>query len=77
MELVTFKTNISTEKAVQRVANYLNAAVGSTNWQLDINGVDKKLMVYSPGIVNEIQVIDAVHKAGYYAVSIEDYYSIY
>lgn len=77
MELVTFKTNISTEKAVQRVARYLNAAVGATNWQLDISGIDKKLMVYSPGIVNEVQVIDAVHKAGYYAVSIEDYYSVY
>lgn len=48
MELVTFKTNISTEKAVQRVATYLNAAVGTANWQLDIRGADKKLMVYSP-----------------------------
>lgn len=77
MELVTFKTNIGTEKAVQRVARYLNAAIGTANWQLDITGPDKKLMVFSPGMVNEIQVIDAVHKAGYYAVSVEDYYSIY
>lgn len=77
MELVTFKTNISTEKAVQRVATYLNAAVGTANWQLDIKGADKKLMVYSPGMVNEMQVIDAVHKAGYYAISMEDYYSVY
>lgn len=77
MELITFKTNISNEKALQRVAPLLNNAVGSTNWQLDVLGAGNKLMVYSPGIINEMQVIDAVHKAGFYAVSIEDFYAIF
>jgi hypothetical protein len=77
MELITFKTNISNEKALQRVAPLLNNAVGSANWQLDIQGAEKKLMVYSPGIINEMQVVDAVHKAGFYAVNIEDFYAIF
>ncbi len=77
MELITFKTNISNEKALQRVAPLLNNAVGSTNWQLDLSGNEKKLMVYSPGIINELQVIDAVHKAGFYAVNIEDFYAVF
>ena len=76
MELITFKTNISNEKALQRVTPLLNNAVGSANWQLDILGAEKKLMVYSPGIINEMQVLDAVHKAGFYAVNIEDFYAI-
>lgn len=77
MELITFKTNISSEKGLQRVAPLLNNAVGSANWQLDVFGADKKLMVYSPGFLNEMQVIDAVHKAGFYAVNIEDFYAIF
>jgi hypothetical protein len=55
----------------------LNNAVGAANWQLDVSGVGNKLTVYSPGIVNEMQVMDAVHKAGFHAVNIEDYYAIY
>ena len=77
MELITFKTNMSNERALQRVAPLLNNAVGSTNWQLDVSGAGNKLMVYSPGIINEMQVIDAVHKAGFYAVNIEDFYAIF
>lgn len=77
MELITFKTNISNERALQRVAPLLNNALGTTNWQLDVAGAENKLMVYSPGIINEMQVVDAVHKAGFYAVNIEDFYSIF
>ena len=77
MELITFKTNISNEKALQRVTPLLNNAVGSANWQLDILGAEKKLMVYSPGVINEMQVVDAVHKAGFYAVNIDDIYAIF
>ncbi len=77
MELITFKTNISSEKALQLVAPLLNNVVGKANWQLDVLGAEKKLMVYSPGIINEMQVIDAVHIAGFYAVNIETVYTIY
>lgn len=77
MELITFKTNMSNESALQRVAPLLNNVVGTANWQLDVSGAESKLMVYSHGIVNEMQVINAVHKAGFYAISIEDFYTIF
>ena len=77
MELITFKTNINNASALQRVTPLLNAAIGSTNWQLDIAGAENTLKVYAPGIVNETKVLDAIHKAGFMAVNIEDFYAIY
>jgi len=77
MELISYKTNISSEAALRRVKPFLDNAVGHANWQLDLCISDKKLSVYSPGYVNESMVIDAIRKAGYRAVNIEDYYSIY
>lgn len=77
MELITYKTNIRSEAALGKVAPYLNRAIGTANWQLDLYNKDKKLTVYSPGIVNETVVLDAVHKAGFEAVNLEDFYAIY
>lgn len=77
MELITYKTNISSEKALNRVRPFLNNAVGSTNWQIDLSNTDRRLTIFSPGIVNEIQVLDAIHKAGYRAINLDDYYAIY
>jgi hypothetical protein len=77
MELISFKTNISSSSALLRVAPLLNAALGSANWELDITSTDKTLRVFSPGKVNEKQVVDSVHQAGYYAVNTDDYYAIY
>ncbi len=77
MELITFKTNIGSDSALQRVAPLLNSAIGAANWQLDIMSAEKKLKVYSPGLVNEMKVLDAIHKAGFVAVNIEDFYAIY
>jgi hypothetical protein len=77
MELISYKTNIKNESALQRVTPYLNRAVGSANWQLDLNSPERKLTIFSSGIVNEVQVEDAIHKAGFRALNLDDYYSIY
>lgn len=77
MELISYKTNIKSEKALLRVAPYLNQAVGSANWQLDLESPERKLTVFSPGIINEIHVEDAIHKAGFRALNLDEYYSIY
>lgn len=77
MELLTFKTNISTSTALHRMAPLLNAAIGSANWELDIASSHKTLRVYSPGKVNEMQVVEAIHNAGYSAINIDDFFSIY
>ncbi|WP_353548837.1 heavy metal transport/detoxification protein [Sediminibacterium sp. KACHI17] len=77
MEFITFKTNINSESAVEKIAPLLNTIVGKANWQIDISSSDKKLTAYSQSILNEIEIISAIHKAGFSAISIEDYYLIY
>ena len=77
MELISYKTNIKSENALLRVAPYLNRAVGSANWQLDLESPERKLTVFSPGIINEIHVEDAIYKAGFRALNLDEYYSIY
>lgn len=77
MEIVTYKTNIKNEAALQRVAPHLNRVVGSANWQIDLESSEKKLSVFSPGTINEIQVEDAIRKAGFRALNLDEYYSIY
>lgn len=77
MEIISFKTNISSESALCRVAPYLNRAVGSANWQLDLNSGDKKLTVFSNSLVDEIKVEEAVNRAGFRAMNLDEYYAIY
>ncbi len=77
MEIITYKTNIRSEKALEKVAPYLNSAVGAANWQIDIADSNKTLSVFSPAYVNEQKVLNAVHCAGFSAMNIDDYYSVY
>ena len=77
MELITYKTNISNESALQRIAPQLNQVVGPTNWQLDFSSADKVLTVYAPGTVNESGLLKVLRKAGIKAVNLDDYYAIY
>lgn len=77
MELISYKTNIKNETGLHRVAPFLNRAVGSANWQLDLESPDRKLTVFSNGIINEIHVVDAIIKAGFRALNLDEYYSIY
>jgi hypothetical protein len=76
MELITYKTNIKNEAALNRIAPHLNKAIGSTNWQVDITDIDRVLTVYSPGVINEEAVIKAVRKGGFKAMNLDDYYSV-
>lgn len=77
MEIITYKTNISSEAELQRITPFLNNAVGPANWQLDLRNSDKMLTVYSPGMVNETQLLHAIRKARFKAINLDDYYSIY
>ena len=77
MEIITYKTNISSEAELQRVTPFLNNAVGSPNWQIDLRNSDKMLTVYSPGMVNETQLLHAIRKARFKAINLDDYYAIY
>lgn len=53
MEIINYKTNINSEKALIRLAPYLDRAVGASNWQLNLHDEDRTLSVFSPGLVNE------------------------
>lgn len=77
MELITYKTNISSEAAASRVASLLNTVISPANWQLDLRSADRHLTVFSPGVVDEVQVRNAIRKAGYRAQVVENIYSIY
>ena len=77
MELISFKTNIKSVSALNRVAPFLDRVVGSTNWQLDLKSTDKKLTVFSNSIINEVHVEEAVNRAGFRAMNENEYYSIY
>ena len=74
MELISYKTNIKNETGLQRAAPFLNRAVGSANWQLDLESPHRKLTVFSPGIINEMHIEDAIHKAGFSALNMDGYY---
>ena len=77
MELIYFKTNIKSVSALNKVAPFLNRVVGATNWQLGLESTDKKLTVFSNSIINEIHVEEAVNRAGFRAMNVNEYYSIY
>lgn len=77
MELIYFKTNIKSVSALNKVAPFLNRVVGATNWQLDLESTDKKLTVFSNSIINEIHVEEAVNRAGFSALNVDDYHLIY
>jgi len=77
MELISFKTNIKSVWALNKVAPFLNRVVGATNWQLDLESTDKKLTVFSNSIINEIHVEEAVNRAGFRALNVDDYHLIY
>lgn len=77
MEFISYKTNIGDENALRKVIPFLNSAIGSSNWQIDMENTDRVLTVYSPGMVDEERVILAIRKAGFKAMNMEDYYSIY
>ena len=77
MELLYFRTNINTEEGFNRVAPFLNKVVGTSNWQLDLKSSEKKLTVFSNSSINDLLVEEAVSRAGFRAVNLDDYYLIY
>jgi hypothetical protein len=77
MELVVYKTNIQSEEAVQRLSAILNSLVGADNWQIDLSNKDHKLTISSPGAIIQVKVEESIANAGFNALNLEEYYSIY
>ena len=63
-----FKTTLKCSGCVASVTPYLNDAVGTGNWEVDLNGPIKILTIRSD--VDEGKVKAAMEKAGYKAEEI-------
>jgi copper chaperone CopZ len=60
-----FKTTLKCSGCVDRVTPYLNEAVGTGNWEVELNGPIKMLTVHVD--IEEAKVKTAMEKAGYKA----------
>ena len=64
-----FKTTLKCSGCVDKVTPYLNEAVGTGNWEVDLNGPIKMLTVRTD--IEETKVKTAMEKAGYKAEQIK------
>lgn len=71
MQLLSYKTNISDERALNKVTTVLNNLVGSPNWQLDVSDRYKVLTVFSHDLINEKLLLKSLRKLGVKATSLE------
>ena len=76
MEISNYKTNINSEKGIDQARPLLRQGRRASNWQLNLHDEDRTLSVFSPGLVNEQVVVNAIHHAGFMAMNLDDYYSI-
>ena len=67
MNTLQFKTNIKCSGCVAKATPFLNEAVGTDNWEVDVQNPSKILTVATDEKVDEKTVIQAVEKAGYTA----------
>lgn len=77
MQLITYKTNISSEAALRKVTPVLNTIVGAANWQYDSQSSEKKLTVFAYDLLDEGRLVKAIRRAGFRIENLDDYYAIY
>jgi len=66
MEALKFKTDIKCSGCIAKATFDLDETVGKSNWEVDVANPQKILTIKNPGIT-ELQVLEAVKKAGYKA----------
>lgn len=66
MEIMKFKTNISSEEAVSAVAPYLDNTTDIRKWKVDVNSPNKILSVSGEDLYPSL-VEKAVQQAGFQA----------
>lgn len=69
MKTIAIKTNINCGSCVANVTTSLNETLGKNNWKVDTQNPHKILTVTTENM-SEPEVIMAVQKAGYKAVSL-------
>ena len=66
MKTIQLKTNINCSSCIANVTPTLNEVIGQNNWQVDTAN-PKKVLTVNTDNLNEADVINAVHTAGYKA----------
>ena len=77
MERICFKTNVDTQAGLQKITPLLNEAVGAGNWKVEVDSPDRLLTICIDKTAEISHAIKAMHKAGYRAENVDDYYSIF
>lgn len=71
METVKFKTTIKCAGCIEKVTPFLNNAVGTSNWQVDVQDPGKTLTVTTQPNITEQDIVKAVEAAGYKAEKLQ------
>lgn len=77
MERICFKTNVDTQAGLHKITPLLNEAVGAGNWKVEIDSPDRLLTICIEKTADIAQAVKAMHKAGYHAENVDEYYSIF
>lgn len=67
MKIYTFKTSLKCSGCVSALMPFMNELKGVENWNIDLESTQKTLTVNAKEQLSELQIIEAVNKAGYTA----------
>ena len=65
MEILVFKTNLTSTRRVQQVRSTLNVHPQIQQWNVDLHDCDKVLRIISSNITGK-EIEDLLQKTGYY-----------
>ncbi len=77
MERICFKTNVDTQSGLLKITPLLNEAVGVGNWKVEVDSPDRLLTICIDKTAEISNAVKAMHKAGYHAENVDEYYSIF
>lgn len=67
MKTYTFKTSLKCSGCVSALMPFMNELKGVEDWNIDLESTQKTLTVNAEEQLSELQIIEAVNKAGYTA----------
>ena len=71
MEVLVFKTSIAAPGHIKAIKPHLNSLSGVTNWNFDLEDIDKILRIMGTNI-SASEVESKIRQAGYYCEELKD-----
>ena len=65
MEILIFKTNITSQKKARKLSPIFNSFVGIKDWHVDTKDVDNVLRIETDKLFIENEIIHKINSAGY------------